>query len=222
MALVAGATGLVGRAVLDRLLADKSGSGWPAVHTIGRRPPGVTHAGLSVHLADSFKALALPPVDDVYIALGTTIAAAGSREAFRAVDFDAVVDIARSARAAGATRLALVSAMGADAGSSIFYNRIKGEAEAAVAALGFDSVVIVRPSLLAGDRAALRQPHRPAEQWALRLTRWLAPLLPLVPANYRPVLATDVAAAMVDALKSAAPGSRVLLSGELQQAGQGT
>ncbi|RYX95260.1 MAG: hypothetical protein EOO28_12695 [Comamonadaceae bacterium] len=216
VALVAGATGLVGRAVLARLLDADTGSNWSAVHAVGRKAPGVSHPKLIAHLASSFEGFACPAVDDVFIALGTTIKTAGSRQAFRAVDFDAVLAVARSARAAGATRLAIVSAMGADGDSSIFYNRTKGEVEAAVSLLGFESVVIVRPALLLGDRASLGQADRPGEKWATRLTGWLAPVLPLVPANYRPVQAANVAAAMVRAIASAKPGVRVMLSGELQ------
>ena len=210
---MAGATGLVGQAVLALLLADKT---WSAVHTTGRRPPGVSHPKLVAHLIDDFAAFVSPAVDDVFIALGTTIKIAGSREAFRAVDFDAVLAVAKAARAAGARRLVLVSAMGANAGSSVFYSRTKGEIENAVMALGFDSVVIARPSLLVGDRTALQQPDRAGEKWALRLTGWLAPLLRFVPANYKPVAANDVALAMVDAVKHAQPGPLILLSGELQ------
>lgn len=166
-----------------------------------------------LHLVDSFSGFAAPPVDDVFIALGTTLKVAGSREAFRAVDFDAVVALARAARAAGATRLGVISAMGADSRSAVFYNRVKGEMEAAVAGLGFETVVIARPSLLAGDRASLRQAQRPGEQWALRAARWLSPL---IPANYRAVDAGQVAQALVDTLRSAGPGCHLLRSGALR------
>jgi len=117
-----------------------------------------------VQVTDSFNEFNAPAVDDVFIALGTTIKVAGSREAFRAVDFDAVVAVARAARAAGATRLGVVSAMGADSRSPVFYNRVKGEMEDAVQGLGFETVVIARPSLLAGDRTALKQAPRPGEK----------------------------------------------------------
>ena len=112
---------------------------------------------------------AFPPVDDVFITLGTTIKVAGSQAAFRQVDFAFVVNTARAARVAGATRLAVVSALGADAKSRVFYNRVKGEMEAAIAQLGYKSVVIAQPSLLLGDRAALGQPVRSSEVWAARL-----------------------------------------------------
>src|SRR4029450_14114644 len=89
-----------------------------------------------------------PPVEDVFIALGPTIKIAGSEEAFRQVDFDFVVNTARAARAAGATRLAVVSALGADAKSRIFYNRVKGEMQDAIAQLGYETIVIAHASLL--------------------------------------------------------------------------
>jgi uncharacterized protein YbjT (DUF2867 family) len=143
VALVAGATGLVGRAVLARLLADKR---YSAVHCVGRRAPAQRDLKLAVHLTDSFSNFTAPqPVDDVFIALGTTIKTAGSRAAFRAVDFDAVLAVARAGRIAGATRLGVVSAMGADAHSAVFYSRVKGEAEEALLHLGFPTLVVLGP-----------------------------------------------------------------------------
>src|SRR5688572_14899351 len=124
--VVAGASGLVGREILQGLLADDSVA---AVHSLGRRELPLTHPKLTQHRGD-FKALpALPRVDEAFIALGTTIKVAGSQQAFRAVDFDAVVAVAKAAKAAGARRLGVVSAMGANPRSTIFYNRVKGEME---------------------------------------------------------------------------------------------
>ena len=156
-------------------------------------------------------------IDDVYIALGTTIKVAGSEEAFRAVDLDLVVAIARRAREAGARRLAVVSALGADRRSCVFYSRVKGEMEEAVTALGYESIVLARPALLLGDRESLGQPTRAGEVWA---ARWLGPVLPLLPAGVRPIGATTVATALVAALDQAAPGTRVLSSADLQRLGR--
>ena len=206
---LAGATGLVGRAILEGLLADASVT---AVHALGRREPGVTHPKLAPHVLD-FKAMPpLPPLDEVYLALGTTIKAAGSQAAFRAVDFDANLSVARAALDAGARRAGLVSAMGADAKSRIFYNRVKGETEEALSELPFEGLVIARPSLLVGDREALGQPSRFAEKVATAVSRLLGPL---IPANYRPIDAADVARALL-ARAPAARGRVVLLSGEMQ------
>src|SRR5215470_19813251 len=159
-ALLTGATGLVGRTLLPMLLAATQYRG---VHIMVRRavPDIKANSKLKIHHVD-FARLpgAAPEVDDVFIALGTTIKVAGSEAAFRRVDYDFVVNTARTARAAGATRLAVVSAMGADAKSRVFYNRVKGEMEAAIEQLGYESVVFARPSLLLGDRTALGQPER--------------------------------------------------------------
>ena len=214
-ALLAGATGLVGRSLLPMLLACKQ---YRSVHVLLRRsaPDIRASAKLEVHQVD-FARLpeAFPNVDDVFIALGTTIKVAGSEAAFRQVDFDFVVNTARAARAGGATRLAVVSALGADARSRVFYNRVKGETEAAVAGLGYASVTIARPSLLLGDREALGQPVRRMEAMAMRFSR---PLSLLVPRAVRPIAAVDVAAALVAAAARGEPGVRILASGEMQGA----
>lgn len=206
---LAGATGLVGRALLEGLLADASVA---AVHSLGRRRPAAAHPKLTAHVVDFAALPPLPPLDEVYLALGTTIKAAGSRAAFRAVDFDANLAAARAAHAAGARRAGLVSAMGADARSRVFYSRVKGELEEALARLPFDGLVIARPSLLVGDREALGQPGRPLERAGLAVSRLLGRL---VPANYRPVAAADVARALL-ARVPAARGREVLLSGAMK------
>jgi uncharacterized protein YbjT (DUF2867 family) len=208
--LLAGASGLVGRAILQGLLADESVA---AVHTLGRRSLPVQHPKLTEHSVD-FKALpALPRLDEAFIALGTTIKVAGSQEAFRAVDYEAAVAVAEAAKQAGARRLGVVSAMGASTRSGIFYNRVKGEMEAAVSALGFDTLVIARPSFLAGDREALGQPVRSGEKLALGISRWLAPL---IPANYRSIDSSAVARALLKKVPGT-QGKSVLLSGELRK-----
>ena len=213
--MVAGATGLVGREVLAVLLADKT---YSKVICVGRRALPLQHPKLVQHTVD-FKAVApftaLSHVDDVFIALGTTIKVAGSQAAFRAVDFEAVVALARAAHAQGATKLGVVSAMGADPKSTIFYNRVKGEMEEALALLGFKRLVVVRPSMLAGDREATGQASRLGERLALALTRTLNPLIPV---NYRSVQAQDVAHALVNAVKTSKTGTVRLLSGALQGA----
>jgi len=209
VALIAGATGLVGREILATILADET---YAAVHSVARRALATSHPKLSCHSVDFAALPALPAADDVYIALGTTIKVAGSQQAFRAVDFDAVLAVAAAARSSGASRLGIVSAMGASERSRVFYNRIKGEMEQAASRLGFDAVVFARPSLLAGDRDALGQPGRSGEKLALIAMRFGA----LIPANYRAIEAGRVARALVRAVKSTETGARILLSGEMQ------
>lgn len=206
-ALLAGATGLVGRALLPLLIASPR---YGQVHLLLRRQVAdlPTDPRVRAQLVDFAALPALPPVDDVFIALGTTIKVAGSQEAFRRVDFDAVVNTARAAKAAGATRLGIVSALGADADSRIFYSRVKGEMQAAVAELGYPSVVIVQPSMLVGDREALGQPERPGEVWSARLLGWL-------PRSVRPIQAAQVARALERELAKGEPGVRLLKSGQL-------
>jgi len=216
-ALLAGATGLVGRALLSLLLASER---YCDVHVLLRRaPPDIeASAKLKIHQVDFARLPAvLPAVDDVFIALGTTIKIAGSEAAFRQVDFDFVVNVARAAKAAGATRLAVVSAIGADPTSRIFYNRVKGEMELAVMQIGYESVVVAQPSLLLGDRVVLGQPPRSAEIWAARLA---APLGWIMPRRVRPIPAHAVASALVAAMLDAKPGVRVLKSGAMQAADQ--
>lgn len=201
---IAGATGLVGRA----LCADMP----DAVALVRRPQPGA----VTVDYARAESFATLPAPRRVFIALGTTLAQAGSREAFRAVDFDAVLTVARAARAAGATHCGLVSALGADARAAVFYNRVKGEAEDALAALGFERLVIARPSLLDGDRNALGQPHRAGEAWSLRLLR---PVAGLVPLRWRPIAAARVARALRLALDQPGPAIQVLESSAMQTLG---
>ena len=206
---LAGATGLVGREILRGLLADSSVA---VIHVLGRRAPGASHPKITAHVVDFRSLLGLPPVDEVYLALGTTIKVAGSQEAFRAVDFDANLAVGRAALAAGAKRAGLVSAIGASAGSGTFYSQVKGELENALSVLAFDGLVIVRPSFLAGDRESLGQPVRRGEGIALAMSRLLGPL---IPRNYRPVPATAVAKALLNRVPIAR-GRSVVSSGELQ------
>jgi uncharacterized protein YbjT (DUF2867 family) len=214
-ALIAGATGLVGARLLARLLEAPA---YAEVHALVRRPlpeGGAGDAGASrvvEHLFD-FTALGrgagIPACDDLYVCLGTTLKAAGSQEAFRRVDFDAVVGVARLARRHGATRCVVVSALGADPASRVFYNRVKGEAEAELARLDYVSLTLLRPSLLDGDRIE----SRPGERATLAMMR---PLARWIPARWRPVSADAVARCMLDAGLRDEPGLRVVESDRIQ------
>jgi len=211
IALVAGASGLVGRALLARLCADPQVA---AVHALVRRALQLRHPKLQLHVVDFARLPPLPAAGEAYLALGTTIAVAGTREAFRAVDFDASLAVARAALEAGVRRIGLVSAMGANPRSPVFYNRTKGELEQALAALPLDALVVARPALLLGDRARLGQPHRRGEHLAARLDRWLRPLLP---GQLRAITAEDVAAALAAEVPRAS-GHTILGSARMQGA----
>ncbi|WP_338849129.1 nucleoside-diphosphate sugar epimerase [Massilia sp. W12] len=207
--IIAGASGLVGQEILAGLLADPTVG---RVHSLGRRPLAATHTKLQSHVVDFHHLPALPPADEVYLALGTTIKIAGSQAAFRAVDFDANLAVAKAALAAGATRAGLVSAMGAHARSAVFYSRVKGELEEALQAMAFTRLVIARPSMLTGDRKALGQPERPGEEWGAAAGRLLGFL---IPANYKPIGAQPVARALLQHVPHGS-GLEILLSGALR------
>jgi uncharacterized protein YbjT (DUF2867 family) len=149
--------------------------------------------------------LRLPPVTHLYCCLGTTIAKAGSREAFRAVDFGLVLQFARAGRAAGARRMMVVSSVGADARSRNFYLRVKGEMEQALAAEGFEALHIFRPSVLMGKR----DENRPGERWAIGFARSFEWAMVGGLSKYRPMPAGVLATAMAVAGDRGEPGHHV-------------
>ena len=206
-ALIAGASGLVGGHLLGQLLEDGA---WDCVLSIGRREVELEHPRLQQRItdfADPSTLADLSPVEDAFCCLGTTIRKAGSRAAFRAIDHDAVIAVAQAVHTAGARRFLHVTALGASPRSRVFYNRVKGETERDVAAIGFASAVAFRPSILDGDRPESRL----GEQLGLVAMRTAAPLL----GKYRPTHAEDVASAMVAEAKSGHTGSRVVPADEI-------
>ncbi|MCK9379828.1 MAG: NAD(P)H-binding protein [Sulfuritalea sp.] len=205
--LLVGASGEVGRRVLAQALGDQRVA---EVVALTRRPLPAA-AKLSNVVVD-FDALPEDApwwrVDVVVCTLGTTLRAAGSKEKFAAVDRDLPLRIARLARAAGATRFALNSSLGADARSGNFYLRTKGEAEDSIRALDYPGYTIVRPSLIDADRAE----SRPGERLSLTFARVLSPL---IPRRWRAVTPAAIAHALLDAALASTPVSRVIESGEL-------
>jgi len=205
-AVVAGGTGLVGGTLL-RLLGEDAN--YHRVTSLVRRevpaPPGVALQRVDFERLDE---LVLPEADDAFCCLGTTRRAAGSAAAFRRVDLDYVVAFARLAKRAGARRFLVVSSVGASARSPLLYSRTKGECEAAIRAVGFTTVVILRPSFLVGDRAE----GRSGETVALAAARLIGPLLVGPLRRYAPVDATAVARALVRAAATAPAGVTVIES----------
>ncbi len=204
-ALLAGATGLVGSHVLELLLADAH---WSRVVTVGRRTTAHHHSKLEQRVADLGSletASDLPHVDDIFSCLGTTIKQAGSQPAFRLVDHAFVVGLARAGLRAGATQFLLVSAIGADRNSRVFYSRVKGETEAAIRTLPYRGIQIFRPSLLLGERAEFRLGERIAMLGAPVLSALLFGRL----RRYRPIHAATVARAMVAIAREAPRGPNV-------------
>lgn len=211
--LLAGATGLVGGKLLQILLNDPDIA---CVHALSRKPPAISHPKLTVHLVDFASLPQLPRADEAYLALGTTIKVAGSREAFRAVDFDANMAVARAALSAGVSRVGLVSAGGANARSSMFYTRVKGELEQALRAMPFTTLVIARPSLLLGSRDGLGQPVRPGELISIPIARLLSPILP---GAYKPIEALAVVRALAQQVPTTT-GVVVLASDQMIKLGK--
>lgn len=211
-AILAGGTGLVGRAVLRELLQDPL---YGRIVALTRRPLGVSHVKLETVQTDfsDLDELNLSG-DDAFCCLGTTLRAAGSPAAFRMVDYDHVVDFAGTVRRQGGKRFAVVSSVGADAGSRLLYSRTKGEMERTVAAMGFSALTILRPSLLLGER----EEHRPGEGRLVALSPWITPLLVGPLRRYRPVEAAVVARAMVRLTRAAEPGTRIVQSERLADA----
>jgi nucleoside-diphosphate-sugar epimerase len=155
-ALIAGATGAIGSVLLE-LLNDSDQ--YSEIHCIGRQEPPIAGEKIKAHIAsyDELDQLNFQqPIDDVFCAIGTTIKNAGSVEGFKKVDRDFIHLVGKLAQRLNAKSCSVISAIGADAGSSNFYNQTKGEAEELLQSLGLKSLRIFRPSLLHGGRDEFR------------------------------------------------------------------
>lgn len=204
-ALLAGATGLVGSALLPLLLA--SGR-YAKVIVVGRHPVAMQHPRLvqvTIELSQLEAARLRLIADDIYCCLGTTMRQAGSKAAFYEVDFLYVVKLAALTAANFASQFLVVSAAGADADSRFYYNRVKGEMEAAVRQAPFRAIHIFRPSLLLGERPAPRL----GERVGALVLKLASPLLRGSWRKYRAVAATTVAQAMLRAAEDDGGGIRV-------------
>lgn len=200
-AILIGATGLVGSACLARLLESPV---YDRVIAVSRRPVPVQHPKL-VRVETAFDnlgdALAGVVADDAFCCLGTTIRQAGTKAEFHKVDYGYALDFADAARRQGASHFLLVSALGANAHSPIFYNRVKGLLEKEVEALGYSRLSIFRPSLLLGSR----NDTRPGEALGIRLSVLVSPFLrgPFSPIH--PVAASDLGEALVACAEAEGP-----------------
>ena len=195
-ATILGSTGLIGSHILKLLNDDDH---FESIRLITRRPLSYDHPKLDIRVIDfedesQFRE-AIRGTDVIFCAVGTTNKKVeGDKEAYRKVDFDIPVNAARHGAETGCEKYLLVSAIGADVNSKIFYSRLKGEVEEAVASCGIPSVSIFQPSMLLGDR----DESRPAESIGQTLMKGLAFL---IPSKYKPIKASDVAEAMVSASK---------------------
>jgi uncharacterized protein YbjT (DUF2867 family) len=208
-AIIAGASGLIGSSLYRMLLEAPL---YDRVHILVRRKIALDHPKLVQHVVD-FDNLKGHPfdfvADDAFCTLGTTIAKAGSKAAFIRVDHDYVISFAEMALSVGATGFYLVSSMGADPSSTIFYNKVKGMVEEDLKLLGFPRMGIFRPSLLLGPRAE----KRAGEKFA----SWMMTALDfMIPPKYKAIHVDKVARKMVEAAMLDESGIFVFESDKLQ------
>ena len=192
-ALIVGATGLVGGFCLQALLDDPN---YSEVIALVRKPILRTHRKLKTvitQFGNLESEISNIHPDDVYCCLGTTIKKAGSQEAFKKIDHTLVVTVAELMKKKGAEQFLVISAMGANKDSKVFYNRVKGEMETALQELEYPCLRIIRPSLLLGPREEFRL----GEKIAVILTPLLKPFLLGPLKKYRPVEAEKVAQFMI-------------------------
>jgi uncharacterized protein YbjT (DUF2867 family) len=211
-ALVAGATGLVGSHLLTLLLADED---YDKVVVLARKPIPLDHPRLMCHKVDFDNLMSfaqLPDVNDVYCCLGTTIGKAGSRQAFKRVDYEYPFSLAHLALGRGAARYLIVTAVGADPQSRIFYNRTKGETERSISDLPFRSIHIFRPSILVGERSEFRR----GEKAGITMMKFLSPAMIGGWRKYRPIEAECVARGMTVAARMNHSGVMVYESDEIK------
>ncbi|GAB3906395.1 oxidoreductase [Larkinella knui] len=206
-ALVVGATGLIGNLLTHRLVDSPV---YEKVKVLVRHSLGWQHPHLQEIQYDfDHPNGLLVQADDVFCCLGTTMKIAGSKEAFRKVDYQYPLDVAQRALVNQARQFLLVSAMGANPRSSIFYNRVKGELERDISALHYPSFLIFRPSLLLGERKEPRLGER--------IGAGLAKLFnPLIPAKYKGIKGESVANAMFQKAQQNLTGKHVFESDQLQ------
>ncbi len=208
-ALIAGSTGLIGKQLLGYLLdSDRYGK----VIAITRSRLEISHSKLVEVQVDFSKLIQVKDqllADDIFCCLGTTMAKARSKQKFREVDFEYPVTLARISEENNAHQFMLVSALGADKQSSVFYNQVKGELEEAVSALKFDAIHIFRPSLLLGDR----KEHRSAEDAAKFVYKIFGFL---IPAKYKAIDSAKVARAMLTFAAKDERGTFIHESKEMQ------
>jgi uncharacterized protein YbjT (DUF2867 family) len=204
--LVLGATGLVGSECLRQLIGDETCT---SVVALTRRSHDrfVSSPKLEVHTVNFDKLWDhedLFEVDQVVCALGTTARKTPSRDLYRKIDYEYPLTAARLAKEHGASHYLVVTAIGANARSPVFYNRLKGEVEDGLALLDYRSLTIARPSVLIGERAESRLSERIA--WKLAF---------MTPRKYKPVPASRVATALVTAARKDLPGLRIIDNAEM-------
>lgn len=196
-ALVLGGSGLIGRLLLDELVGSEH---YAEIVILLRKPMADAPAGTTQRIEDFEGLLSAQgelAADDVFCCLGTTLKTVGGDKAqFYRIDHDYPVELTALAKANGAKRCFVVSALGANSSSGVYYNRVKGEMERDLAALGLEALHIYQPSLLIGSREHLSQAPRAGEALGQKLMPLLNPFMQGGLRKYRPTPAASVAAAM--------------------------
>jgi uncharacterized protein YbjT (DUF2867 family) len=207
-ALIAGSSGLIGKQLIQKLIESDQ---YKLIYSISRKQSATADPKLKEIVTDFDHLSELKfeeSVDDVFCTLGTTIKKAGSRQNFKKVDYRYIIDLANLTRQAGASKFIVVSSMGADPKSSIFYNQVKGMTENALKGVGFDHLIILRPSLLLGDRAEFRFGEKLSSVF-MKVFKFM------IPDKYKAIEGAKVAACMVKmAIQSTGPVS-IVESGEI-------
>jgi uncharacterized protein YbjT (DUF2867 family) len=192
-ALIAGATGLVGSELVKILTESNE---YKSIHVLTRKSLNHNSPKIVEHIIDFDKLADFKPeiqIDHIYCTLGTTIKKAGTKENFRKVDFEYVLNLGKIAKENQSKKFLIVSSLGANAKSIIFYSRVKGEVEEALKKLSLPHLFIFRPSLLLGNRAE----HRAGEKTAASVYKVLSPIFSGPLKKYKGVEAKQVAFAMM-------------------------
>ena len=209
-ALVIGASGLVGEATVKQLLQSQH---YSKVIALTRKPLAINNSKFENPVVNFDKPEQYNKIkaDDLYCAMGTTITKAGSQAAFKKVDYEIPMQVANWALQNGATQFILVSSLGADAKSAVFYSRTKGELEEALKALSYKSLLIFRPSILLGDRKEKRTGEAIGRFVAEKLSFLFAGPL----GKYKGTPATLLAAAMIKLANEGNTGTRLIENDEI-------
>lgn len=209
-AVVAGASGLIGKELVQILINSDQ---YRLIYSLVRKNSGLVHEKIREKVINFEKIGQLKfdePIDDVFCTLGTTMKQAGSRDNFKKVDFEYVVALANLGKKVGASKFLMISAMGANPKSSVFYNQVKGMTEDALKKIGFNQLVILRPSLLLGERSEMRI--------AERLSGFIMKALNLlIPDNYKAIRAEKVADSMLKMAMKSTGNVSIVKSGEMLQ-----
>ncbi|KRF19477.1 NAD(P)H-binding protein [Paenibacillus sp. Soil787] len=218
-AIVAGGSGLVGRELIKLLLEDQA---YTKVIALVRKNMQISHLSGKEKLVQivtdfsNLDALIEPSIMEhahVFCTLGTTIKKAGSQEQFRKVDLAYPMKLGQMASTGKADVFAIVTAMGANRKSSIFYNQVKGEVEEGLRELKLRALYMLRPSLILGDRDETRW----GEKWGSVVSRAISPLMIGRLRTYRPIHAKTIAKGLIKSAESGQIGAHVLLSAQIAE-----